>query len=182
MLYHPKWSKAKKRLMSLVCESLHSRVDFQVINYRKAHDQLGRAVITVDKVEMLSMCTITAEREEYYRERDIRIQLDDFSYDNVFNNRAIQEQAQEQLKAEGIYAQYDFFSALEEYFNSPIEVSLKSNDMLIKILCILDRRVGKRTLRKMEESISEEKSLVQDFYKLRCDAENIHCRTKTELP
>ena len=182
MLYHPKWSKAKKRLMSLVCESLHSRVDFQVINYRKAHDQLGRAVIIVDKAEMLSMCTITAEKEEYYRERDIRIQLDDFSYDNVFNNRAIEEQAQEQLKAEGIYAQYDFFSTLEEYLNSPIEVSLKSNDILIKILCILDRLVGKRTLRKMEESISEEKSLVQDFYKLRCDAENIHCRTKTELP
>jgi hypothetical protein len=174
LLYHPKWSKAKKRLMSFVCESLHSRVDFQVINYRKAHDQLGRAVITVDKVEMLSMCTITAEREEYYRERDIRIQLDDFSNDNVFNNLSIQEQAQEQLKMESIYAQYDFFSALEEYFNSPIEVSLKSNDLLIKILCILDRRVGKRTLRNMEESISEQKTLVQDFYKLRCDAENIY--------
>lgn len=102
--------------MSFVCEPLHSRVDFQVINYRKAHDQLGRAVITVDKVEMLSMCTITAEREEYYRERDIRIQLDDFSYDNVFNNRAIQEQAQEQLKTEGIYAQYDFFFGFGRIF------------------------------------------------------------------
>ncbi|TDL82435.1 SF0329 family protein [Peribacillus frigoritolerans] len=182
MSYHPKWSKAKKRLMSLVCESLHSRVDFQVINYRKAHDQLGRAVISVDKVEMLSMCTFTAEREEYYRERDIRIQLDDFSYDNVFNNRAIQEQAQERLSMEGIYGQYDFFSAVEEFFNSPIEVSLKSNNMLIKILCMLDRRVGKRTLRKMKEFISEEKSLVQDFYKLRCEAENIHFRTEKELP
>lgn len=161
--------------MSFVCESLHSRVDFQVINYRKAHDQLGRAVITVDKVEMVSMCTITAEREEYFRERDIRIQLDDFNYDHVFHNRAIQDQAQEQLLLEGIYAQYDFFSALKEYFNSPIEISLKSNDMLIKILCMLDRRVGKRTLRKMKETISVEKTLVQDFYKLRCDAENIHC-------
>lgn len=160
--------------MSFVCDSLRSRVDFQVINYRKAHDQLGRAVITVDKVELLSMCTITAEKEEYYRERDIRIGLNDFSYDSVYNIRAIQEQAQEQLRMEGIYAQYDFFSALEAYFNSPIEDSLKSNDILIKILCLLDRRVGKRTLRKMKESISEENTLVQDFYKLRCYAENIH--------
>jgi len=39
---------------------------------------------------------------------------------------------------------------------------------------MLDRRVGKRTLRKMKEFISEENTLVQDFYKLRCDAENIH--------
>lgn len=48
--------------MSFVCDSLHNRIDFQVINYRKAHDQLGRAVLTVDKVEMLTMCTLTAER------------------------------------------------------------------------------------------------------------------------
>ncbi|MFS0655578.1 hypothetical protein [Bacillus sp. 179-C3.3 HS] len=170
-----KWGKAKKRLMSFVCESLRERVDVHVMNYRKAHDQVGRAVITVDKIEMVSMCSITAGREEYDRERAIRIQLDDFSYDDVLNNRAIQEQAYEQLKMEGIYSQYDFFSALEEYFHSPIEVSLKSNDMLIKILCILDRRVGKRTLRKMKESISEEKTVVQDFYTLRCDAENRHC-------
>lgn len=61
MLYNPKWSKAKKRLKSFTCKSLRSRVDFQVINYRRAHDQLGRAVITVDKIEKLNMCTITAE-------------------------------------------------------------------------------------------------------------------------
>ena len=63
MLYSPKWSKAKKHLKSFICEPLRSRVDFQVINYRRAHDQLGRAVITVDKVEKLNMCTITAEKK-----------------------------------------------------------------------------------------------------------------------
>lgn len=46
--------------------------------------------------------------------------------------------------------------------------------LLIKILCVLDRRVGKRILRKRKEFILEENTLVQDFYKLRCDAENIH--------
>ena len=61
MLYSPKWSKAKRQLKSFTCQSLRSRVDFQVINYRRAHDQLGRAVITVDKVEKLNMCTITAD-------------------------------------------------------------------------------------------------------------------------
>lgn len=173
MLYSPKWSKAKKRLKNFICQPLRSRVDFQVINYRKAHDQLGRAVITVDKVEKLNMCTITAEREEYYKGRDIRMKLNDFNFDDVIKNRAIQDQAHKQLKKEGIYAQYDFFSALEEYFNSSIEDSLQSPDILIKILCILDRRVGKRTLRQMNGSILFEHVLVQDFYKLRCEAENV---------
>ena len=173
LLYSPKWSKAKKRLKSFICEPLRSRVDFQVINYRKAHDQLGRAVITVDKVEKLSMCTITAEREEYYKDRDIRITLNDFNFDDVAKNRDIQDQAHKLLKKEGIYGQYDFFFALEDYFNSSIEDYLKSSDILMKILCMLDRRIGKRTLHKMKESILDEHELVQDFYKLRCEAENI---------
>ncbi|MDM5212837.1 hypothetical protein QUF94_15530 [Peribacillus sp. NJ4] len=50
------------------------------------------------------------------------------------------------IKAEGIFAQYDFFNAVEEYFNLPIEISLKSDDMIIKILSLLDRRVGMHTL------------------------------------
>ena len=165
MLYSPKWSKAKKRLKSFTCESLRSRVDFQVINYRRAHDQLGRAVITVDKLEKLNMCTITAEKEEYYRERAIRKQLDDFNFDDRLNNLALQEQA--------IYAQYDFFSALEIYFETPIEDCLKSKDILLKILCLLDRRLGKRTLMKMNDTITNKHPLVQDFFKLHCQAENV---------
>ena len=165
MLYSPKWSKAKKRLKSFTFESLRSRVDFQVINFRRAHDQLGRAVITVDKLEKLNMCTITAEKEEYYRERAIRKQLDDFNFDDRLNNLALQEQA--------IYAQYDFFSALEIYFETPIEDCLKSKDILLKILCLLDRRLGKRTLMKMNDTITEEHPLVQDFFRLRCEAENV---------
>ncbi|MEC1157997.1 SF0329 family protein [Cytobacillus horneckiae] len=174
MLYSPKWSKAKKNLKSFICDTLRSRVDFQVINYRRAHDQLGRAVITVDKVEKLSMCTITAERKEYNNEQDIRINLGDWDFDDVNKNLSLQNQAHEQLKKEGIYGQYDFFSALEEYFNSSIKDSLKSTDILIKILCILDRRVGKRTLLKMKESILTEHELVQEFYKLRCEAEDMY--------
>ncbi|MGE8077384.1 SF0329 family protein [Peribacillus loiseleuriae] len=173
MLYSPKWSKAKKRLKSFICEPLRSRVDFQVINYRKAHDQLGRAVITLDKVEKLSMCTITAEREEYYKDRDIRIKLNEFNFDDVAKNRDIQDQAHKLLKKEEMYGQYDFFFALEEYFNSSIEDSLKSSNTLIKILCILDRRIGKRTLRQMNGSILDEHELVQAFYKLRCEVENV---------
>jgi hypothetical protein len=173
LLYQPKWSKAKKHLVSFVCESLHSRVDFQVINYRKAHDQLGRAVITVDKKEVLNMCTITSEmalnKREYEIKREKQIPYTDWS-----QNQIIWEEAHDWVLDEGIFAQYDFFDAVEEYFQQPIEESLKSNNMLIKIFALIDRRVGKRTLRKMKESISEEKTLVQDFYKLRCDAENIN--------
>lgn len=173
MLYHPKWSKAKKRLESFICESLRSRVDFHMINYRKAHDQLGRAVITVDKIEKLSMCTMTVMNVEYYKELQIRYRDNNFKFDDVTHNLNVQNEAYQQLSKVGIYGQYDFFIALEQNFNSSIEAALKSSNPLIKILCMLDRRVGKRTLHKLKHAILAEPELAQDFYKLRCEVENI---------
>ncbi|MGR6898482.1 hypothetical protein [Rummeliibacillus sp. TYF-LIM-RU47] len=173
MLYSPKWSKAKKQLKSFTCESLRSRVDFQVINYRRAHDQLGRAVITVDKVEKLNMCTLIAEREEFRKKWAIRKQLDDFNFDDVTHNRDLQDEAHQLLKNEAIYGQYDFFFALEQYFNASIQESRQSSDILIKILSLLDRRIGKRSLMKINDTIANEHPFVQDFFKLRCEAENI---------
>lgn len=173
MLYQPKWSKAKRHLKSFTCESLKSRIDFHMINYRKAHDQLGRAVITVDKIEKLSMCTIIAEREEYYKVEEIRDSQDDFNYDEASHNIHLQDLAHQQLKEEGIYGQYDFFFGIEEYFNNSIEESLKSTDAFILLLCMIDRRVGKRTLRKMEAQLKQMHPLVESFYRRRCEAENI---------
>lgn len=173
MLYKPKWSKAKKTLQSFTCEPLRSRIDFHIINYRKAHDQLGRAVITVDKMEQISMCTYTAESELYYKEWEIREHRNDINVDEIEHNCAIQYEAYELMNQEAIYGQYDFFSAIEKLFNAPIEELLTSKDPIMRILCLIDRRVGKRTLRKMRESIDEEHSLVQYFYQLRCEAEDI---------
>ncbi|WP_449619730.1 SF0329 family protein [Robertmurraya sp. Marseille-Q9965] len=173
-MYSPKWSKVKKQLKSFTCDSLRDRIDFQIINYRKAHDQLGRAVITVDKQEILSMCTITAEREMYRKEWVIREEQNiEYDIDNHRSNLEIGIQAHEMIKKEGILAQYDFFDALEEYLSSPIEESLKSTDIIIKILSIIDRRVGKRTLQNLSKSFETEHENIRYFLKLRCDAEGV---------
>ena len=174
-MYNPKWSKAKKQLKSFICESLKDRIDFHIINYRKAHDQLGRAVITVDKKEVLNMCTITSDialiRKEWDIRRDQNIEYD--VYDRK-QNYEIGVQAHTLIKAEGVFAQYDFFDSLEEYFKSSIEKSLISTDMVIKVLSLIDRRVGKRTLQKLNESIKSESDMIKYFYKLRCDAEGVN--------
>jgi hypothetical protein len=172
ILRNQQWSKLKKKLDSFKCDSLKERVQFTVTNYRWAHDQLGRAFITVDKKEVLNMCTITSEvalnRRAYEIKREKQIPYTDWS-----QNPSIWEEAHAWILDEGIFAQYDFFDAVEEYFHQPIEESLKSNNMLIKIFALIDRRVGKRTLEKIKESILYENEIVQFFYKLRCKAEGI---------
>lgn len=94
--------------------------------------------------------------------------------DNKKQNYVIGVQAHNIVKNEGIFAQYDFFDTVEEYFNLPIKEALKSNNMVIKILSLIDRRVGKRTLRVLTESIQNEREVVQYFYKLCCKADNIN--------
>lgn len=172
MLRIQQWSKVKKRLDSFKCDSLKERLQFTVTYYRRAHDQLGRAFITVDKKEVINMCTITSEaalnRRTYEIKREKHIPYTDWSQESV-----IWDEAHEWVLDEGIFAQYDFFDAVEESFLLPIEESLKSNNMLIKIFALVDRRVGKRALEKMKQSILCVKEIVQFFYTLRCKAEGI---------
>lgn len=92
---------------------------------------------------------------------------------NEEQNCSIQDKAHEIIMTEGVFAQYDFFEAVEQYLNSSIEVSLQSNHIIIMILSLIDRRVGKRTLIRIKESIQQEHKIVQFFYTLRCEAERI---------
>ena len=168
------WSKLRKRLENLICESLRERVKFTVTNYGKAHDQLGRAFISVDKKEVFNMCTLTSNNALFEKEEELLNDLQ-LKYD-VFNeetNCSIQDKAHEIIMTEGVFAQYDFFEAVEQYLNSSIEVSLQSNHIIIMILSLIDRRVGKRTLIRIKESIQQEHKIVQFFYTLRCEAERI---------
>ncbi|EQB88591.1 hypothetical protein J2Z44_003587 [Clostridium punense] len=74
---------------------------------------------------------------------------------------------------EGTYSQVEFIDTAWSYFNTPIEECLQTQNPLLKILVVLDRRVGKRTLINMKESIDNEEDIVKYFYKLRCSAEGI---------
>ncbi|MEI2366516.1 MULTISPECIES: SF0329 family protein [Niallia] len=173
-MHNKQWSKVKKKLESYICHCLKNRVDFYLTNYRRTHDQTGRAFIIVDNKEVLNMCSIIAEKAVVKKEDEIRnTQNIRYDVDNYEQNRDIQRQAAELVMAEGIFAQYDFFDAVEEFLRLPIELALKSDNMVIKILSLIDRRVGKRTLQKIKESIHEEKDIVQYFFQLRYEAEGL---------
>ena len=53
------------------------------------------------------------------------------------------------------------------------EASLKSENLIVKIFAVLDRRVGKRRLRIMKETIMEEPDTFQEFYAIRAKAEGL---------
>lgn len=73
----------------------------------------------------------------------------------------------------GYFCNEDFYTAFDEFDNQSIEKSLCSDNLLVRIFAILDRRVGKRKLIAIGNGISKEPELFKLFYDIRVKAENI---------
>ncbi|MBQ5321250.1 MAG: hypothetical protein J6K88_04235 [Oscillospiraceae bacterium] len=65
------------------------------------------------------------------------------------------------------YTDDEFCKALEEYRNQDIHESICSNNPLVRMFAILDRRVGKRTLIKIKEELNTQPKWLQQIYILR---------------
>jgi len=77
------------------------------------------------------------------------------------------------LTARTEYTDEEFCGALEKYRNQDIKESVHSNDPIIRMFAILDRRVGKRTLMKAKEAIEDQPLWLKQFYQLRLAAEGL---------
>ena len=67
----------------------------------------------------------------------------------------------------GIFDQRCFYEAFNIFDNQSIEKSLASENLLVRIFAVLDRRVGKRTLKKIGENIENEPETFRVFYEIR---------------
>ena len=71
------------------------------------------------------------------------------------------------------YTDDEFCDALENYRNQGIQESIHSENALVRMFAVLDRRVGKRALIEMKETIEDQPEWLKQFYQLRFDAEQI---------
>ena len=67
----------------------------------------------------------------------------------------------------------DFCEALAEYRNQDIKNSIQSDNPIVRMFAILDRRIGKRTLKSLKDSLVEQPEWLKPFYLLRFEAENL---------
>ena len=77
------------------------------------------------------------------------------------------------LQSRTEYTDDEFCDALEEYRNQKIQVSIHSENTLVRMFAVLDKRLGKRTLEKVKETIISQPEWLQSFYRLRLDSEHI---------
>ena len=74
---------------------------------------------------------------------------------------------------DGCFDNNFLYEAFHEFDNQSIEKSLVSENPLVRIFAILDRRVGKRRLLALEESMEQELDWVRAFYVIRMQAEGL---------
>jgi hypothetical protein len=176
------WSGVKKRLEEdLLCDSLKGRVKYFITKYKSSHDESGRVAILVDGKEIIAGNIFNYYKG--YREIEKKYKSELHVPRRVWNGKEIENDLENsEVEAyidrirldEGIFDVWQFTDALDEFLVSGIEDSLYSQNPLIRLFAILDRRVGKRTLKKIRETVKDQPEWLQYFYKLRLQAEDMY--------
>lgn len=159
----PTWGSMRKKLETeYLAQSLRGHIQYYATSYSKSPDHEGRAAIRYDGKEIIKGC--------YWNNW---VKADLFPNDEKYDKRMSTEMAymdDTALKL-GVFDQRCFYKAFEEFDNQNIEASLKSNDLIVRIFAVLDRRIGKRRLSLMKETIISEPEIFQEFYAIRAKAE-----------
>lgn len=171
-----KWSKQKQLIESLLADSLKGRLEFHITRYGKGDTwSMSRAWITWDKKELMNFSNVgwyLQYSELAHRIREANNYSDYRDPKQQAGYYAAYNQAEEIMKTRNVFSRANFLAASWEYLESPINDALQSDNPIIRALAMLDRRVGKRRLAKME-LIEAEHPIVKKFYYLRCEAEGL---------
>ncbi|CAM3279860.1 hypothetical protein EDM52_11985 [Brevibacillus invocatus] len=183
------WSKLKQQLDSFLCPALYGRVEYRATGYRYLPDKAGLCYISVDKKNVLNMNDKTNLIKWYQTEleikndSDIQIPISNEEIEAarkdtqgnvpedrlkvIVRNKKISVYAKELLSAQASLSKSNFFVVANKFLSISIEESLESHDVLLNILALVDRRVGKKRILNMTEKMKVKHPIVQYFYELR---------------
>ena len=161
------WSSTRKKLEEdYLCPALRGRVRYFATTYSKCPDHEGRAAILVDGVEVLKSSYYEYAPAFWKLQSELR-RLEEADW------REAAPKAGQTVLEDGLFDQRDFYAAFQELDNQSIEASLASENPIVRIFALLDRRLGKRRLAALEETMEQELDWVRSFYFLRMEAEGV---------
>ena len=183
------WSKLKQQLESFLCPALCDRVAYRATSYRYLPDKAGQCYLMVDKKNILQMNEGEAEIRWYQNEQEIKndpnidipVKSEDIEAIKgstkgpipeerlavIARSRKLSELAKQLWTAQGVLSKSDFQGVAGKFLAISIEEALESDDILLNVLALIDRRVGKKRLLKMKDVMKLKHPIVQYFYQLR---------------
>lgn len=183
------WSKLKQQLEGFLSPALHGRVEYRAPAYRYLTDKSGTCYITVDKKNVLNMSDKNNPIRWYQTELEVKndpelripVTNDDIEVVRaatkgpvpeerlivMARSRKSSEHAKELMAAQAALSKSNFIVAANKFLTTPIEESLESEDILMNVLALVDKRVGKKRILGMAEKMKLKHPVVQYFYELR---------------
>ncbi|REK74775.1 hypothetical protein [Paenibacillus paeoniae] len=183
------WSKLKQNLESFLCPALDGKVEYSSTSYRYVADKAGLCYITVDKKNILNMSDKSnvikwyQSEQEVKNDSDIYIPISDEEIEAIrkamngkvpedrlkvmARSKKKSELAKELLSAQSTLSKSNFTVVATKFLATSIEESIESKDILLNILALVDRRVGKKRIINMSDTIKLKHPIVQYFYELR---------------
>ena len=154
------WSKIRSGLLGLVASRVQPRVDFHLTNYRKHSGHAHEVWITVDKKRIFSASYCNNLIEECVVAGQTGL--------SVWGDGPDGKKATDILTEREVHDAGDVVSSFRTYLDLDPLIALTSTDPILKGLAMLDRRIGKRTLKALEIA-DDEHSLVRALYWLRME-------------
>lgn len=167
------WSDIRNRLENdLLCNSLKNRVQYFYTAYHEVRNCYCRASVRIDGKELVHFTWNKGHEVEY----EISTYLVDNNLGYYEKAYKIEEHLKPSWDERCLYDNGDFLDAIQKFFHLKIVDALKSDNLIVRLFAILDRRVGKRTLKRMKENdvIENIPDWLKQFYLLRFKVEDIH--------
>ncbi|WP_411349969.1 hypothetical protein [Paenibacillus sp. WLX2291] len=183
------WSKLKQQLEGFLSPALVGKVEYRATSYRYLPDKAGNCYISVNKKNVLQMNDVTGPIRWYQSEQEIksdptidipvtaadieavRVTMGENVPEDrlqvIARNRKVTEYAKEMIVLQAALSKSNFTTASTRFLATSIEESLESSDMMLNILALIDRRVGKKRILNMSQTIKLKHPAVQYFYELR---------------
>lgn len=183
------WSKIRQQLDNFLYPGLKGILVYGATGYCYASDKSGMNYITINKKNIFNMNDTTTTIKWYQTEQEIkndknillpisneeieaiRFETKDTVPEDrliiMARNKKIVIYAKELLIAQSNLSKSNFQVVTNLFLSTSIEDSLESSDILLNILALVDRRVGKKRLLKMSDTIKLKHPVVQYFYNLR---------------
>ena len=165
------WSGMRKYLeQEMLAESLHGRIRYGCTTYTGMGDcHIFEICVDGKQIKRFSWETVNSYFVEMgYKENKEQGFLNGYwdGFWELLERYSVNERTE--------YTDAEFCDALEQYRNQDIQESIKSDDPLVRMFTILDRRVGKRTLIRIRDEAAEFPLWLQQIYRLRTDAEKMN--------
>lgn len=161
------WSGMRKYLeQEMLAEELHGRIRYGCTKY-KGEDGYCVFELYIDgnQVKRFSWETMNT----YFIENGYKQNSNPFGQMEYWDEfMRLRNEVPMQNRTE--YGDDEFSDALRIYRNQTIQESIRSENPIVRMFAVLDRRIGKRTLKSCMENLEAQPEWLQSIYRLRFKA------------